>query len=403
MPTFRYRAVSGGSAATIDAPDRASAVRELMRVGVTPSEVEQLEADATAPERSVRVRRGRVMSKGEFASFIRELATALSAGLPMVVALRTMQQQGRNEAQRQMLSTLINGVEGGKSLAEAAKEWGAPFDDLTVNLLVAGEASGKLETVLTQAAELLDAQVRVRRSVLAATMYPMILAGLVTVAVIVMVTVIVPRILAPIEGQVLELPWPTRVVKGIAAFFGGYWWLILPIVGAVIVGVQRLLAQPGPRLWVDTRVLRLPVMGRLIRDLAVARFSRTLGTLTAAGIPALQALRITRGSLGNTAMEQVIDEVCEKVAAGKTIADPMERSRVFPPLLIQIVSLGERSGRLDEVLNQAAGAFEERSQASVKLLLTVLPPMLVVVLAAVVGFVVLAVILPLLEFQEALL
>jgi type II secretory pathway component PulF len=139
-----------------------------------------------------------------------------------------------------------------------------------------------------------------------------------------------------------------------------------------------------------------------MRDVAVARFTRTLGTLTSAGIPAVMALRITKGTLGNKAMESVIDRVCEQVSSGQTLAEPMEKSGYFPPMLVQIVNLGERSGRLDQLLNQAAGAFEDRTEMSVKLFMTALPPLLVVVLAGVVGFVVMAILLPLLQMQESL-
>jgi type II secretory pathway component PulF len=144
------------------------------------------------------------------------------------------------------------------------------------------------------------------------------------------------------------------------------------------------------------------VLGRLLRDVAVARFTRTLGTLTSAGIPVLTALRVTKGTLSNRAMEGVIDEVCEQVAGGRTIAEPMERSGFFPPMLVQIVNLGERSGKLDEMLNQAAGAFEDRTENSVKLFTTALPPVLVMVMAVVVGFVILSILLPILQMQEAI-
>jgi type II secretory pathway component PulF len=146
----------------------------------------------------------------------------------------------------------------------------------------------------------------------------------------------------------------------------------------------------------------VPVLGRLLRDVAVARFTRTLGTLTNAGIPILTSLQVTKRTLNNRAMEQVVDEVCDQVASGKTIADPMERSGYFPPMLVQIVNLGERSGRLDEMLHQSADAFESRTEMSVKLLTTALPPVLVVIMACAVGFIVLSILLPLLQMQEAI-
>jgi type II secretory pathway component PulF len=301
-----------------------------------------------------------------------------------------------------MLGSVIDEVEHGRSLADAAASWGRPFSELTINLMRAGEASGRLSEVLSQAAELLDRDVKLRRSILAATLYPIILLCLLVIAVVIIVTVIVPRILAPIKSQAMQLPFPTRVVQGVAEFFGGYWWAIMPGVAVAVFVAVRVYAQPGPRLSIDRALLGTPVLGRLLRDVAVARFTRTLGTLTSAGIGVLQALRITRGTLGNRAMELVIDDVCDQVAAGRTIADPMERSGYFPPMLVQIVNLGERSGKLDEMLNQAATAFEDRTETSVKLFTTALPPLLVVMLACVVGFVVLAILLPLLQFQENL-
>jgi len=430
MPTFRYTSLGSGSAgATLDAPDRASAVRVLVSRGVTPTSVVAVEvarapsrrsggaavaaegamnaaemltgvpvASALDAQRAVRSS----LSRAESAALIRELATAVLAGLPLVQGLRTLARQGHSPRQREMLERVIDKVEHGQSLADAMHAQGRSFGELTVNMVRAGEASGRLGEVLMQAADLLDKEVKLRRSVLAATLYPMILGVLITIAVIIVVTVIVPKVLKPIANTAIRLPMPTRVVQGVAEVFAGYWWLIVPGVLVGVLGIARLYRQPGPRLWWDRTVLRLPLFGRLLRDVAVGRFTRTLGTLVSSGVPVLQSLRITKGTLGNRAMEQVVDEVVEQVAGGKTIADPMEKSGYFPPMLVQIINIGERSGRLDQMLGQAADAFENKTEMSVKLFTTALPPVLVVGLACVVGFVVLAILLPLLEMQEAL-
>jgi type II secretory pathway component PulF len=317
-----------------------------------------------------------------------------------VLALRTLARQGRSERQKAMLHGIITEVERGRSLADAAAAQGKPFGDLIVNLIHAGEVSGRMGEVLQQTAELLDRDVKLRRSLLSATLYPMILGLLITGAVIIIVTVIVPRLLDNLAGQMMTLPLPTRIVQGAAHFFEATWWYLLP--GLVIGGfaLVRLYRQPGPRLRIDRALISTPILGRLLKDVAVARFTRTLGTLTGAGIGVLQALRITRGTLNNRAMEMVIDDVCDQVAGGRTIADPLEQSGYFPPMLVQIVNLGERTGRLDELLKSAADAFDARTEQSLKLLTTALPPILVVIMASVVGFVVLAILLPLLEFQE---
>lgn len=431
MATFAYKAINGGGAATIEAPDRASAVRELMRRGVTPvsvvpvgAHIEPAEAggvgsDAAAAGRiddsagafaaAMNLGRGgRVMSRAETATFIRELATALTAGLPLVAALRTMRTQGRSARQMEMLDQIIRDVEQGRSLADACTPWTRTLGELTVNLIHAGEVSGELAEVLTQAADLLDRDLKLRRSITGATLYPLIICLLVVVAVVVVVTFIVPNILKQLAGSAVSLPWPTQVVKSAGELFGGMWWGIAPgwavislaVVGCVMLFKKYYSTDEG-RLYVDQRLLRAPLLGRLLRDVAVARFTRTLGTLTSAGIPIITALRVTKGTLGNRAMEQVIDDVAEQVTAGRTIADPMERSGYFPPMLVQIVNLGERSGKLDEMLRQAAKAFEERTEQSVKLFTTALPPLLVVILAGVVGFVVMAILLALLQVQDA--
>jgi type II secretory pathway component PulF len=307
-----------------------------------------------------------------------------------------------------MLEAIVAQVEQGRSLADAMAPWQRTFGELTVNLVRAGEVSGQLAEVLTQAAELLDKDLKLRRSISGAILYPVIICVLVVIAVIIMVTFIVPNILKQLAGQATELPWPTRVVQWVGDFFGSMWFGIVPgwlasaiIVGLAVLAARRYYETPEGRLAVDVRLMQAPLLGRLLKDVAVARFTRTLGTLTAAGIPILAALRVTKGTLGNRAMERVIDEVAEQVTAGKTIAEPMEKSGYFPPMLVQVVNLGERSGKLDQMLSNAAKAFEERTEQSVKLFTTALPPVLVVGLACVVGFVVMAILLALLQVQDA--
>jgi type II secretory pathway component PulF len=406
--------MGGGPGATIDAPDRSSALRELMRRGVTPAALVEVGKDGAAKNGSVSGStsvasaglgfgsgRGRAMNRAETAGFVRELATALSAGLPLVTSLKTMARQGRSPRQRAMLAQIIDRVEQGKSMADAFEEWGKPFNDLTISLTKAGELSGRLPEVLSQAAELLDRDIKLRRALVSATTYPMILAVLVAGAIVVLVTFIVPKLLDQFTRSAVQLPWPTRMVQGLANVFSASWWYVLPMVGIAIVMTARWRATPEGRLKSDQLLLRLPLLGLLLRDVAVARFTRTLGTLTAAGLPVLMSLKVTKGTLGNKALEGVIDRVIDDVSSGRTIADTLEASQSFPPMLVQIVNLGERTGKLDSMLLQASGAFEERTETTVKLITTLLPPAMVICLAGVVGFVVLSILLALLQFQDA--
>jgi general secretion pathway protein F len=416
--TFAYKTAGGRGGGTIEAADRASAVRELRRRGETPVSLAPVQRGAGATRAESRAESASTraseegqggfslssgMSRAETAMLVRELATALQAGLPLVQAIRTIAKQGRTPKQRAMLEFLIDQVEHGKSLGDAMAAWGKPFSELLVSLVRAGEASGRLEEVMGHAAVLMDKDVKFRSQVRGALLYPAILGTLIVAGVIVVVTVIIPKLLEPLTGQNFELPWPTRVLMGLSDFFISFWPVVLAVIAGAVLGVVNAYRSPAGRLWIDLHLLRLPLVGRVLRDAAVARFTRTLGTLTASGLGIVQAMRVTKRTLGNRAMENVIDDVTEKISAGRTIAEPMERSGLFPPLLVQIVSLGERSGRLDELLGQAASALEERTESSVRLFTQLFPPVLIVVMAAIVGFVVLAIVLALLEFQSAVM
>jgi len=426
MPTFRFTSLpgpSGPDAGVIDAPDRAAALRILIQRGQTPSRLEETTTNGThipgatgrAPSsaetsvpvsstpsnllRALRALRGE--SRAGIVHLMRELATAVGAGLPLVPALRTIARQSHGE-RRIMLDRLIDQVEHGRALSEAMESIGRPFNDLIISLVRAGEAGGRLPEVLAQAARLLERDRKVRSAVLGSLLYPAIIFGAVTIAVIVVVTVIVPRVLAAVSGQIRVLPLPTRIVQGLAHAIGEWWWLIILLAFGLLWGGARLYAKSHIHLVVDGWLLRIPVLGMVLRDIAVARFTRTFGTLITAGLPVLNSLRITRDTLGNRALESAMDRVCDAVAAGRTIAEPLERTGLFPPLIVQIVSLGEQTGRLDEVLNQAADAFEERVEQSLKVFTTVLPPILIVLMAGVVAMVVLSILLPLIELQESI-
>lgn len=438
MPSFVYHTLGSGaagggqeSAAVIDAPDRAAALRLLRAKGITPSRVEPVSerqarrlsrgggngaahsssgaassSDAHAPraERPRRAGGGGSMSRPDLARFIRELATATQAGLPLVPALKTILKQRSAPRQRRAIEKIVHQVEHGKALADAAASVGRPFGELTVNLIRAGEVSGKLDVVLEQTATLLERDLKLRRQVLFGMAYPAFLGVLIAGAIGVLVGFIIPKILESMAGRLgaSGLPLPTRMVMWVGDLFAHWWWLIGGAIALTVLLVDRAYRLPASRLAIDRGLLRVPVLGTLLRDIAVARFTRTLGTLINAGLPALTALRITRGTLGNKAMEQVVEQVCEQVSGGKTIGEPMERSGYFPPLLTQVIGLGERSGRLGQVINQAAGAFEERVETSLKVFTSVLPNLLFLIAAATIGFVMAAVLLPLLQLQEAI-
>ncbi len=421
MPIFEYSTVAGN--ATIEAPDRAAALRQLIGRGVAPSGIQEvrgraaqkaaaadaasgpmkLESPGAGAAPATNLFGGRAsVSLQDTAAFIRELATALSAGLPLMSALKTLARSGRSAAQQTMLRHLIDRVEQGSSLAEACKSYGKPFDALLINLIKAGEVSGKLPEVLHQAADLLEKSLAMRRSIVSATIYPAMLAVLILSAVVVATTYIVPRILKTLESNKVQLPWTTQVIKTFADFMGSYWWAVIGLIVLGVLAFARARANPATRFAMDRFVLKAPLMGPMLTEAAVARFTRTLGTLVKAGLPVLGALRLTAATITNTAMKKAVLEVCEKVAGGKTIADPLEKTGYFPPLLVQIVSLGERSGKLPELLTNAANSLEERTEIRVKVFTEALRPLLVIVMALIAAFVIVSILSALLALQDSL-
>ena len=418
MPNWRYEGLdrSGTSASgSVAAPDRGSAMRLVLSRGLTPLRLESDEpatpepvrgaarASAGLPDWLTRASARPSMGQADLANLVRELATAVEAGLPLMQALRTVRRQASGRAQPVILDALIEKVEAGLPLHEAMKAYGAPFDDMTIGMARAADASGRMPEVLHQLADLLDRAVELRRELVGATIYPMIVAALIMASVVLLVTVILPQLMAPIAGQPgMVLPLPTRILLAFAGFMGTFWPLVIGgIVGSYFLA-RRWLAVPENRYRRDRVLLRVPLLGPLLRDVAVARFTRTLGTLSSAGLPILQALRITRDTLGNAVLMRAVDEVQEKVTTGQALADPLERCGFFPPLLIQIVNIGERSGRLESMLLHAATAFDRQVNSSIKIFTKALPPVLLVFMAVIAGFVLAAILLPLLQMQSAL-
>jgi type II secretory pathway component PulF len=329
---------------------------------------------------------------------IRELATAQEAGLPLMQALRTIRRQA-TPAAGDVLDHFISCVEAGDPMYKAATDWGEPFDDLIVGMLRASDASGQVSVILHQLADLMDRSLELKRELLGAIIYPAIIACLIAISGIVLVTVLVPRLIEPLAGQMV-LPWPTVVVMGFATFILQWWIWIIVAIGALIIAWKSWISIPENRFKVDRAKLRMPLLGKLLRDVAVARFTRTLGTLTSAGLPILDALRITRDTLGNAALAEAVDAVQEEVSSGKPLADPLERSGLFPPLLVQVVNLGERSGKLEDMLLHSATAFDRQVNASLNIFTKALPPILLIVMASLACFVLAAILLPLLELQS---
>ena len=413
MPSFQYQSLSAdGQVRTgvLAATDRAEVVRRLLDQGETATRIDAMEESRSAAKSSnapsassFSFSRGTSkasLNRSEMATLMRELATALEAGLPLMSALTTMRRQASKKA-APILDHLITRVEAGDTLYSAAADYGGPFDDMVIGMLRAADASGDMSVVMHQLADLLERSVELRREVTGATFYPLIVFSLLIVSVILLVTVLVPRLIEPmVSEQGFNVPLPTQILMNIADFFQSAWYILLITIAGITIGWRVWISAPANRLIFHRFLLKVPALGRLLRDVAVARFTRTLGTLTASGLPLLDALRITKGTLGNAALTDAITSVEDQVTGGKALADPLERTGLFPPMLIQVINLGERSGRLDQMLMHASDAFDRQVRQSIKLFTKALPPFLMIFMALLGGFVLLAILLPLLEMQS---
>ena len=404
MATFRYTALSDGapSNGTIEANDRSDALRLLAARGEIVTELARTEGESKSKKKA-KARSGPSLNKAELAAFVRDLATAIDAGLPLMQALSVMRKQASDKRQAAILAHLVEKVEAGESLWAAAQSWGAPFDDMVVGMMRAADASGRMNEVLMQLADLLDRSVELRREVAGATIYPSMVFALLVASVAVFVTFVVPGLIDPLVGMDgFEIPGPTKLLLAIADFVSN-WWLVLTIgTIAAVFGFRTWASVPANRLVMDRLLLQVQLLGKLQRDVAAARFARTLGTLAASGLPILDALKITRGTMGNAALSQAIEATETEVTAGRPIAAPLESSGFFPALLIQVIGLGERTGRLDGMLLHAADAFDRQVGITIKVVTKALPPILLVFMSAIGGFVLAAVLLPMLSLGQSI-
>jgi type II secretory pathway component PulF len=392
-------------AGVVDASDRRSAVATLTGRGHLVTELiekgrereRERTADGTPALQLPRWGGARVSSKDVYA-MTTQLSTAVRAGLPLLNCLELLRKQQRKTGMKRMFEHLTKAVSGGMSLSEAMGEHKEVFNPLYLSMIRVGETGGILEQTSLQLAMILGREEKVKANMTTASAYPLFLLVLGIASATLIVTVMLPRILGTLDTGVAALPAPTRVLLGISQFLrtlftsvGG--WTVL---GALVVGLaalRRWSRTVGRCQW-DAFKLKIPILGPVLRTIAVGRFARTLGALTKGGVTILEALAVVRDTLGNEVLARQIDEVAEKVKRGESLADPLEQSGYFPPLLIQIVAIGEQTGKLDELLLNAADTFDTDADAAISRFMAVFPAVLILLLAVVIGFIIAAALLP---------
>ena len=417
MTAFRYQAMEGSGApvkGVIEATDRKAALQLLGERGLFPSELQVCSPAgngngtvSVAQLLPVKARRsgiqfGTGIRRKEITAFTREMAALLGAGIPIPQALDGLGHEEENPALREAVLKIADSVRKGISISAAMGEHPRLFNKLYVSMVRVGEEAGVLQKVMADLADLLEHEDEVRGEVLAAVSYPVfvLLFGIFTV--VILLTVVLPKLFSMLQDMLDILPLPTLILLRVSGFFRHYWLPVLIGVIAVSAALRWYLQSPKGALAWDKLKLRIPVMGSVFRAAALSRFARTLGTLVKSGVSLLPALKIVENTIGNLMLANLIAQVSEETRGGDSLAAPLRKLGIFPKTVIQMINVGEETGKLDEMLLKVADIEERHMRARTKTLVSLLAPALILVVGALVGFMVIALLLPIFKMSRAI-
>ena len=396
MPTFAYTArASGGElkSATIDAASKDDVIAQLRRQRLTLVKIED-------ESKKKRKRLGRIKTR-DIVIFTRQFSTMINSGLPLVQALDILSKQTDNPSLASVTREVVFDVESGHTLADALRKHPKAFSELYVNMVAAGEAGGILDTILMRLATFMEKNDALIRKVKGAMIYPGVIMSVAFIAVTTLLLFVIP-VFQDLFGSVgLALPMPTRIVIGASKLLKGYWWLFGAVIAGSVMSLMKYYTTPNGKVNIDRMLLRVPILGGVLRKSAVSRFTRTLGTLISSGVSILDGLEITAKTAGNRVIQDAIMASRASIAGGDTIAQPLAKSKVFPPMVISMISVGEQTGGLDEMLSKIADFYDEEVDAAVTGLLAALEPIMIVFLGVIVGGMVVAMYLPIFDMINA--
>lgn len=389
---YRGRTVTGTVSGELEADDRMSALAQLRAKGVVATALRARTASA-GPLASMRSLNRKAKDK-HLAVYTRQFSAMIDAGLPIVQCLTILSQQSESKVLRAATAGIARDVEGGSTLADAYRKYPRTFQELYVNMIQAGEAAGILDVVLQRLAVYIEKAASLKRKVKAAMVYPSTIISVAILVVIFMMTFVIPTFSTMFKQLGADLPLPTEIVLALSEFTRRYILLILAALAGVVFGLRAWYRTPGGSLAIDRFMLKVPVAGNLVRKVAVARFTRTLGTLVAAGVPILEGLRITARSAGNRVVEGAVMLARDAVTAGRPLSEPLRTAPVFPPMVVHMISVGESTGALDQMLSKVADFYDDEVDTAVGSLMSLLEPVMIVVLGGIIGGLVVALYLP---------
>jgi general secretion pathway protein F len=413
MSAFHYSAMQGSGGVvkgTIEAEDRRAALRLLVGRGLFPSSltpiVEIGERNATGTVRATPpisgFRFGTGIRRKEVTAFSREMSALLGAGIPIPQAIEAIASEEANPAMKAVVEQMAADVKTGISLSAAMANHPRLFGSLYTSMVRVGEEAGALPQVMRDLAELLEHDDEIRGEVVSAIAYPLFVLGFGIVTVVVLLTVVLPKLFAMLEEMLDVLPLPTLILLRVSGFFSEYWpWLLLTVTGAVFGLRWHLKSAEGAMQW-DRFTLRVPVMGGLVRSAALSRFARTLGILVKSGVSLLPALKIVQTTVGNLVIGGQIAQVSEETRGGDSLAAPLRKLGIFPRSAVQMIAAGEESGQLADMLIKVAQIEERHLRARTRTLISLLAPILILIVGGVVGFMVIAILLPIFRMSRGI-
>jgi general secretion pathway protein F len=388
VPQFRYKAISATGEALegeMEAPDQAAVVQRLQSAGHLPISTDTAAAAGAGSVLSRDLFARRRANRRDVQMLTRELATLVHAGLPLDRSFEILIDLNDEPVVSALLEAILESISGGASLADAMAEQTGIFPRYYLSMIQAGEAGGTLDVVLERLSDFMERSQAMRESVRSALIYPVILVAMSLIAVVILLSVVVPRFRPLFEDAGQALPISTQIVVGLGDAFALYWWLILALVVVAGLALRWQLARPAFRLGWDRMLLALPLLGDVIVRAEVARFARTLGTLIGNGVGLLGALSLATNTVGNSALARDLDDVSDAVRQGRPLAEPLRRSGEFPPLATHLISVGEETGRLEDMLLKAAEIYDQEVSRAIERMLALLVPVLTIVLGLVIA------------------
>jgi type IV pilus assembly protein PilC len=398
MPTFSYSARSATGelqGGTIELANRDEVIGYLRRQRLVPVKVQEKQAGLAIPGMQPGV------TTRDIVIFTRQFATMINSGLPLVQSLDILSKQSENKTLRKCIEEVLYDVESGQTLADALRQHPKVFTQLYVNMVAAGEAGGILDTILLRLAVFLEKADALKRKIKGAMIYPGVILTVAAGAVAVLLIFVIPTFQTMFEQAGIQLPGPTQFVINLSEFMQNNWYLVLGGLIGAGVAIQRYYKTNNGQLVLDRLILRVPVLGPLQRKAAIARFTRTLGTLVSSGVSILDGLEITARTAGNRVLHDAIMESRSSIAGGDTISEPLRRSGVFPPMVVSMINVGEQTGGLDEMLSKIADFYDEEVDAAVEALLSAMEPIMIVFLGVIVGGMIVAMYLPIFDMMNA--